>query len=335
MGRVLITLAFAAGSALAQEALTFETEPFLCAAFEFKLIRPQGWTMSEAETAVSFQGPTMGFRVTREPMLHDPESFAQAWQGTLDQAGKGGKVKEGKAGRCSAWQATWKVEAEPARLLEIWRVYWPDAEILYNLAFSVPAAADPRPLVDAVIRSFVPTAPKPKLEFEPGAMQLGPRVQMRLPKGFIDASQGGVRLGGGTDLGYVKLLAGYNPPRVTAALGVRGVSPYGSYEMPDGKQVPGTAIDELALLGWGKASEGFGKVTEKPRKRGTRYGELKGFEATAAGVDKEGIPREFYAFSCKLTPEAAIVVTFVVDARETRLYKELFRQICSSISYKD
>ncbi|MGH7163365.1 MAG: hypothetical protein ACREID_07760, partial [Planctomycetota bacterium] len=179
MRPALSLFAFAALAA-AQGALGFETEPVACKALEMKIAKPQGWQVFETESHFAAQGGGMGFRVSREPFLHDPKLFAAAWHEQIAAAGKEGKVGDAKAGRYAAFTTSYLADAAGSHRLEIWRVHVPEVEMLYNFAFSVPAGADPRPLVDGVVRSFGCVAARPRLEFREKPEALGTRVLLKL-----------------------------------------------------------------------------------------------------------------------------------------------------------
>jgi hypothetical protein len=49
--------------------------------------------------------------------------------------------------------------------------------------------------------------------------------------------------------------------------------------------------------------------------------------------DKQGLPRRFYALGAKIKGQV-IVLSMVVDLREERLYRDVFRQFGSTVKEK-
>ena len=321
MGRIALLLAVLSGlPARGQEAPVLQEKPYACRPLEFELKIPEGWQAEQDRTGIVVRDARMGFLVSREPFLHDESSFAAAWGRRLGDAGLDTRVVEGKAGSYVVYHAAWASDAENGRSIQAWRVYVPDIEMIYNFSFSAPKGTELRPLVEPVLKSFRCTAPKPKLELTATPEPIGPRVTIRLPKGYTRVPQG-IRLGGGAQIGWVKKIDGYEEPHVAGTIGVRGADPR-------------INLKSLVDGAWAQAQAEFGKIVKKPRTRSARYGILKGHGATASAVSKKGIPKRFFAFAGKVK-QAVLVITFVVDEREVRLHKDLFKRVCESLELKE
>lgn len=335
MGRMLGALLLLA---LAQEAPAFEPEPYANAPFEVKFGKPQGFEAVADEVGLLLHRAGVGFRVTREPMLEDPETFASSWSGKLGGAGKEGKVTASKVGKYQAWSTGYDVDAGGPRRIEIWRIYAPDPELLYNFRFSAPPAYPLKALVDGVLKAFACSAPRPKLEVPDRASPVEGRWYIRLPKGYESVKDAAVRLGGGSRSGFVKLLPGYDPPHPSAWLQIAAHNPAGSVYMEDGRIVPGSKYEEFAakLLADVQTAELVTKLDGKPKGKARSFSPFKdGYELTVAGTGADGSAKEICCYVGKVDSDLAFRVTLVADARELRLHKDLLKQLCSNLFRKE
>ncbi|MGH7161866.1 MAG: hypothetical protein ACREID_00165, partial [Planctomycetota bacterium] len=141
------------------------------------------------------------------------------------------------------------------------------------------------------------------------------------------------RLGGGGRMaGWVKLLPGYATPHEAGRLEVYGYDHRAGYAA-GGRVIPGTDVEALAMMLWETYAPRVARVVDKPKGRDVRHGDLKGHEVFSSGTTKEGHAKEFYAFASKLRQDTMVVALFV-DARESRLWRDLFKQICGNIVLK-
>jgi hypothetical protein len=279
-------------------------------------------------------GGGTGFRVSREPLLHDPKEFPAAWEKELAAAGRDAKVKAVKAGKYDAFQTTYPLEAGSgggARTIEIWRVRVAEVEMLYNFTFSLSPGADGKPLVEGVLKPFACTAPAAKLEFQDAPESIGNFLEFRLPRGYRkqERERGPAVLGGATKAGvYVKTLEGYAEPREAGRLEVFAYNTQSNYG-----GIPGTNVDDLTDAAWQPVAGTLEKTTEKLRGAPGRFGEFKGRLASASGLAKDGTEKAFHAFGTKYRT-VTLVFTLLADARETRLFKNLFKEICETIRFR-
>lgn len=324
----LLALAFA----LAQEGPAFEPEPYVNVPFEVRFGKPQGFEAVADETGLLVHKAGVGFRVTREPMLADPETFADEWAATLAAGGISAKVVATKVGKHQAWNAGWEADAGGARRIETWRIHAPDGEWLYNFRFSFPKGQEGKPLVEGVLRQFASTAPRPKLEIPDRAHPIEGRWYVRLPKGFEPVRSGEVRLGGGMRSGFVKLLPGFEPPHVAAHVSIGGFDPTNMMRLDSGAVIAGSKFEEIAADALAGLREEFAKPPEKPKGREKAHPGFKnGYELSGSALGKDGSRKEFFVYVGKADSNVALRVVLVADARETRLHKDLMRQICANI----
>src|SRR5262245_20307780 len=90
----------------------------------FTVAVPAGWAGEQgASGLVARDANQNGFIVTREPFLHDPETFATTWVGQLRGAKLDTTVERTKANGRDAWRAAWTAGD---RRIEVWRVHAPE-----------------------------------------------------------------------------------------------------------------------------------------------------------------------------------------------------------------
>ncbi|MHC4933214.1 MAG: hypothetical protein ACYTGV_13600, partial [Planctomycetota bacterium] len=243
--QVALCLLLLSALARAQDPLVFKEEPYECRPLEFEVAVPEGWEALQDHTGIVVRNKEMGFMVSREPFLHDPKLFKDAWGQVLGAAGVDARVAPAKAGRYQAYRADWNTKSGPGRIIQVWRLYVPQVEMLYNFSFSAPKDADLEPLVKRVLGSFKCTASKKaELEFEAEAESLGARVNLRLPKGYAK-SPALIVLGGGEGGDYVKTLKGYEKPHIAGSISVSGYDARITYVQEDGSEIPGTNVKKL------------------------------------------------------------------------------------------
>ncbi len=308
-----------AGLALGADPIVFDSEPFPCPPLEVKFGKPQGWEPVIEGGVLVLHRAGSGFKVSREPFLYEIKEFQAAWEKELAAGGIAGSTKALKVGRNEAVRASFELDREGKRTIEIWRVRVPDCEMLYNFTFSLPAGGDMKSLVDGVLKPFTCTAPPPKLEFQPQPTAFGAGLEFKLPVGY-DRAAGG----------YVKLMPGYGEqPREAGRISILLYRHDTLYTTPDGKAVTGTSVDDVTELPWAEISKEMQRA-DKQRGSATRYGGNKGHLATAGGLAKDGSEKAYYAFGTKLRG-VTLVFVLLVDARETRLHKNLFKDFCETL----
>ena len=319
-----LALAAVAAAAAAQdkEGLVFRKHPYICSPLDFRVSIPQGWEASHSPAAMAARGAGLGFRVTREPFLYEKKTFAKFWQGQLEAGGIETPVKKTRGGRYVAFVASWRSLADPARMLQVYRLYAPDTEMLYNVAFSLPSGADSKQFVNGVLRSFQTTGIKPKAGLGKrryGMARIG--LHVKLPPDYEKVelpritSQEQARTA--PYAAFRKVLPGYKPPRETARLQVHAYA-------------RGDIEDHVRNL-WDRAQVRLVGAPSKPRlRKGARYGENKGVFTSFKGTEAD-VPRRFYVFGMKTKKGFRVAVTLLVDEREIRLYKNVFKDVCSNI----
>lgn len=292
----------------------WELQPYKCRPLEFEISVPQGWNSQQDRTGMVSSTRDAGFLVTREPFLHDPKQFAEAWSEQLQSAGISTEVKTTKARGYVAYTANWIAE-KAKRQIEVWRLHVPDNEMLYNFSFSAADGIEMKELVDAILRSFKMKAKDiGEVKFAPEDVSLGPRVSMKVPVGYVKQPMG-VRLGGGLSLGFLRHLPGYAKPHVAGVISVGGARGQGK---------------KVLEARWSKLAADFARVVKKPRVKSARYGDLKGHALSATAVDKQGHLKRIHIFGGKL-PGQLLVLTLVMDAREERLRSDYFKRVCEQI----
>jgi hypothetical protein len=335
MMRAVLLFLGATGVVAAGQDLTFPRDPYRVRPLEFEVAVPEGWTADQDHTGmVARDRDRNGFQVSREPMLQDPRSFADAWAVQLVAGGKPAKVEAKKAGRYQAWRAAWRSDAAGGRAIEVWRVHVPEIEMLYSISFSAAPPFPLEPLVEAVLKSFRCVAEKAALRFQPTGETVTNRISIRLPEGYAKEPPRMGGLGGGLSAGYVKTLGGYPQPHEAGRVQLRQVDPRFAYQTPDGGSVAGTDAAGLLRVAWGEAAGELGEVVKKPKAKAARYAGLKGDALEAEVLTKEGLPKVWYGF-CGKHRQDMVLITILVDQRETRLHKDLFRDMLGQLEVQE
>lgn len=332
MSRLLLSLMLVAGAVLAapEGELTLSKKPYQVRNLNFQIGVPEGWAFERDSTGVVAHDPAPngpGYQVTREPFLHDPKEFPQVWTDQLAKGGVDARVEAVRAGKYTAFLASWESPAAGGRRISVWRLYVTENEMLYNVAFSVGKGFDLEPLADEVLRSFKCTAPKKrsKLKLGENPETIAAGYFMRLPDGYVKAERMETFMFGASRL-YVKHLPGFQPAHVSGQIMLNGFHPYTKYG-----DIRGTDEKGLTNYHWAEfAKKHAQEVLKKPRSKGGRAGSLKGQALTATYRDKQGLPRRFYSLGAKIKGQV-VVLTMIVDLREDRLYKDVFKQFGSSI----
>ena len=318
-------LALIVGTAAAQETpREFQVRPL-----SFSVAVPAGWTGDQGSAGlVARDAAQNGFIVTREPFLHDADAFAAAWQAQLGAGKIDAKVERTKACGREAWRAAW---AAGDRQIEVWRVYVPDCEMLYNISFSGAPGFDLKAVVDPTLKSFKCTAPKAELKFQRSSESVTTRIGIKLPEEYVkEEGPEGFRLGGGIEGGYVKRLSGYEPPRVAGRIRFRGLEAGAMYPSPDGQGVMGGDVEKLVEYAWQEDEKEFAPAAKRPKPKDAAFGGLKGSAMEACVVGKDGLPQRWMAFVGKFKQDVVAIVV-VVDEREARLHKDYLKQVCSNL----
>ncbi|MHC4548817.1 MAG: hypothetical protein ACYTEZ_08555 [Planctomycetota bacterium] len=332
-GRLVLPLLLLCGAAAAQE-LTFGKEPYQVRALEFQVAVPEGWQAEQDHRNVVVRDRNRtGFIVSREPFLHDPKTFAEAWGAELGSAGRKTEVTQAKVGRLQAWRARWTSDAAGGRNIEIWRIYVPRYEMLYNFSFTAASGTDLAPLVTPVCKSFKVTAPAPTLAFADRSISVGTRFTLTLPRGYEQVQRGpGI---GEVALYYgglhFKHLKGYKEPHRAGRIAYRTFTADRPIGMPGGRVIQATNVKDMAQ-GWWDSVEAklLDRVVGKPKRRAVRVSGLKGAGVTAEGLSKQGLPQRVYVYVGRIKRHV-LILTLAVDEREVRQHKDLFKQICSRI----
>jgi len=328
MRRSALLALLLAGAVAAGQDLTFPKSRTKVRALAFEVSVPEGWTVEQDHTGlVAHDGKRNGFQVSREPMLFDEDEFGERWQADLAKAGKDVEVGKERVRREKAWRARWKAGD---RTIDVWRLYRPSIEMLYNVSFSVGKGVELEPIVEGVLDSFRCTAEEPELKFQRTAVTITNRITLRLPEGYVKAGGRRGGLGGGLSGGFVKVLPGYDPPHVAGQIRFRQFNPRVTYG-----RVPGTDTDGLVEAYWEEVVKGdLGEVTKRPRRRSARFRGLKGDSLEVHVRTKEGLPKIWFGFCGKHSQEVALIA-ILVDAREERLHKDLFRDILNELEVRD
>ncbi len=330
--RWLIVLLLAPAFARAEE-VTWPKGVYACAPLECELLVPEGWTIVGDRTGFSAIGQGMGMVVSREPLFHDEKEFAAVWQKQIDAAGRKAKVETFRVGRLSAWGAAWEAAVESGmRAIRVARVYVPDVEMLYNVSLSAPAGgADLKAIADGALKGFKFTGSRPKLAFQKQVVG-AERMSVPLMEGYEELPRE-VVLGGGAGADYAKVLPGYGSPHLAGALNLDAFSANGVI-LQDGSILSGTDL-KGAVETWFRMDQSrFPEITAKPKIRSWWCGREKAqcIEVGVRGPD--GLPKLYFAAACRVK-QTTYVVELIVDAREERLYKDLFKQLCAEVSFKE
>jgi hypothetical protein len=295
----------------------------------FSVVLPAGWTGEQGATGLCARDAQQnGFIVTREPFLHDPDTFATAWTAQLGNGKIDASAERTKACGRDAWRAAWTAGD---RQIEVWRVHAPECEMLYNFSFSGATGFDMKAIVDATLKSFKCTAGKPELKFQKNPESVTTRVGLRLPEGYVkEDDERGFQLGGGIAGGYVRMLPGYDPPRVAGRIRLQGREAGAMYPSPDGQGVMGGDVDKLVEYAWMTDEKEFQAVAKKPKAKDTAFSGLKGSAMETCVVGKDGIPQRWMVFVGKFKQDTVEIVV-IVDEREARLHKDYLKQLCSNL----
>lgn len=318
---VLLCAAFAAAQEGPRE---FQVRPL-----GFSVAVPVEWTAEQGTTGMVARDPKdNGFLVTREPFLHDEDTFAAAWRAQLSAAKVDALVERTKAGGREAWHAAWTAGD---RRIEVWRVYVPESEMLYNFSFSAAAGFDLKPLADATLKSFKCAPAKAELKFQPNAESVSPRIGIRLPEGYEKEPPAmGPELGGGIMGGFVKTLKGYDPPHVAGRIRFRGLEAGVTYGLPNGRELLSSDTEKVIDYVWQEDQPEFAPATRKPKTKDMTCSGFKGSMMDGPVVGKDGLPRRWMAFVGKYKQDVVEII-ILVDAREARLHKDLLKQVCSNL----
>ena len=185
-----------------EEGLVFGKDPVVCAPIGCEVRVPNGWKVVQDHTGMSAQGDGMGFVITREPLLEDAKTFGATWTRVLSDGGIITEVTSARAGRYKAFSAAWEPKTAPGRVVEVYRIHVTDQEMLYNVSFSFPKAADREPLLKGVLKSFKCTSNKVKLVLQEGRVAVGSAATIRLPEGYEEKRGGRWRGGRGAGRGH-------------------------------------------------------------------------------------------------------------------------------------
>jgi hypothetical protein len=318
-------------------------KPYQFRHLECELKVPDGWIVDRDEVTVVARAPTIdatGFQLTREPFLWDEDTYAETWRRQLGDGGLDATIGKERAGRNTAWRASWENESAGGRRITVWRIHVEDNEMLYNLAFSAPRNVGVEELAKEVLKSFKCTADKPELSLRETVDRIGTATDIRFPKGW-DALErqelGGLvqRFGYTVDIekAYVKRLPGYATPHEAVAAFVLVFNPYTVY---GDEEVSGTDTEGLTMFAWQKlAADTAREVLDEPRARGARHGRLRGDAAQGRYVDEQGKRRVFYAFGTRIASQlgkqTGYVIGFIADERELRLNKDLFKDVLGTL----
>jgi hypothetical protein len=307
-----------AGAAAAQEA----PREFHVRHLGFSVAVPAGWTAGQGGTGMTARDAAgNGFVVTREPFLHDPETFATAWVTQLRDAKLDTKVERTKAAGREAWRASWTAGD---RQIEVWRIHVPDGEMLYNFSFSGATGLDMKTLVEPTLKSFKCAPTKAEMKFQRATETVSTRVQIRLPEGYEKDSEGrsGFRE-------YAKALPGYDPPHAAGRIRLLGL-PVGIFDLPTGGTVNTNDPEATLEVFWAEAQGDFASCGKRPRPRDATFDGIKGTTIEVPVVGKDGFPRRWMAFCGKYKQDVALVIV-IVDDREARLHKDYLKQVCSNL----
>jgi hypothetical protein len=314
-----------AAVAAAQEApREFQVRPL-----GFSVAVPAGWTAGQGPTGMAARDAAgNGFVITREPFLHDPETFATAWVTQLRDAKLDASVERTKAHGRDAWRASWTAGE---RQIEVWRVHVPEYEMLYNFSFSGAAGSDMKALVDPTLKSFKCPPPKTDLKFQKNAESVSTRIGIRLPEGYEKQDLGeGLQLGGGIMGGYVKTLKGYDPPHIAGRIRFHGMPADAAMPTSDRQWIPCNDVEKVLDAVWREDEKEFGQVEKKPKAKDATFSGIKGSAMEASVVAKSGRPQRWMGFVGRYKQDVVAVVV-IVDEREARLHKDYLKQVCSNL----
>ncbi|MHC4939911.1 MAG: hypothetical protein ACYTHK_13155 [Planctomycetota bacterium] len=302
-----------------EEEMVFEKEPVVCAAIEFEVRIPQGWKVAMDKTGISAQGDGAGFVITREPFLGSEDSFAEDWRVVLVNAGLKTRVEKARAGRYRAYHARWE---KGGRVIDVYRLFVPDLQMLYNISFSTPKGAATDELFKGVFKSFKVTEKAKKLELTSTNISVGKAGTLRIPKGCEEQSrQYGPK-------SYVRMMKGYEKPKTAVTIRVTSVRSGISYRTQDDS---GSTSDPEFLNRVQAAGLGFKDPNwiKKPKSKAASYGGLKGLALTGQIRGADGDVYEACLWSGKGKRESPTIL-IIVHERETKLYKNYIKTILKS-----
>ncbi|MHC4848866.1 MAG: hypothetical protein ACYTEG_10475 [Planctomycetota bacterium] len=302
------------------EELQFEKEPVFCAAIDFEVRIPQNWKVAMDKTGMSVRGDAGGFVITREPFLGQEETFAEEWRVILVNAGLKTTVEKARAGRYRAFHAQWESPRAPGLRVDVYRVYVPDLQMLYNVSFSTRKVEDPKELIEGVLKSFKVTAKPTKLELQKKQTKVGSAGTFRLPKGCVAGPAN--RMQRGTV--YLRYLTGYEKPKVVVSIRVDSIRT--DIRLQDGLTSDPEVLNRVYIKQFGLQDA---KWIKEPKSKAAGYGGLKGSALTGRMRGKEGDVYEVYLWSGKGKRQAPTIL-IVAHERETRLFKSYFKTILKS-----
>ncbi|MHC4953037.1 MAG: hypothetical protein ACYTGZ_04045 [Planctomycetota bacterium] len=322
--RPLVLLIFLAPALAQEEALPFGKEPVACKPIECEVRVPNGWKVTQDHTGMSALGGGMGFVISREPLLHDEKTFGAAWEAKLTGGGIKTTVARVRAGRYKAFKATWEPKAAPGHVVEVYRIHVPEHEMLYNLSFSAPKAADRAALVATVLKSFKCTSKKPKLAFQQMRFEIGSAGTFKLPEGFEvkkDMRWRGDR--------YVRMRKGYKKPEEAGVIYTVSF-PAGARLPTGGTTSKGEDVNRFILSGL--TQRGM-KFSEKMKTKPATYSGFKGAATTGQVIGTEGEIYELYLWTGKSKRTTASVV-LIIHERELRVHKKYFTTVLKTFKAK-
>lgn len=287
---------------------------------------PEGWTGEETATGLTaHDGAGNSLVIAREPLIHTTDAFGAAWEEKLGKtASIEARVERTKLGGREAWHSAWSAGGKQ---IEVWRIYVPECEMLYELSFTAAAGFDLKSIVDPALKSFKCTPPKEELVLQKQVASVSSRAQVRLPVGYENVIDPGADGGGFRE--FAKYIPGYDPPHEAGRIKLLGL-PVGRFELPSHDFVD-TGDPEATLdVFWTEVQKDFEPVKKKPRPKNATFSGLKGCATDIPVVGKDGLPRRWMAF-CGRAKQDVVLVTILVDERDARLHKDYLKQVCSTL----
>lgn len=159
------------------------------------------------------------------------------------------------------------------------------------------------------------------------------RLYLHLPDGYVEQPRE-VRLGQGGGAPYAKVIPGYATPHVAGGLTLNSFDSRIRVQMADGSVASGNDIKGLAEASFEGEKAKFKEITDKPRSRSCRVAREKAHCVEAGVRGQDGLPRRYFVAVTKFKGYTYIL-ELIVDEREDRLYRNLFREICSEVEFKD
>jgi len=320
--RLAASLALLASALAAQEPeLEFEKDPVECKSIEFEVRVPIGFKVQQDKTGLSAEGKEGGLVITREPALEEEKEFDKSWQRVLSAAGIAAQVKKARAGRYPAFHARWESKSVPNRVVDVYRVYVDDLEMLYNISFSTPKGSKAEGLIEGVLKSFKVTGKAPKVELQKSPVDVGQAGKIQIPVGCVAEKAGQFD----RSIIYRKWLPGYEKPKIAVSIRLESVP--AQYRLQTG----GTTSDPEAVNRWFLQQFGLAnaKWESKPRSKPATYDGLKGEALTGRIRDENGEMLEVYLWTGKGKNHSPTIL-IIAHERELRLDKKYFRTILKS-----